>query len=67
MKWNAQQYAEAGLEGTIRRPAECPNCRKSLTLEAHGFYSRWVSAIRSSGGAVRIRVRRFFAALAGAP
>ena len=68
LKWSPEQYAEKGLERTIGRPAECPNCAKSQgLLEAHGYYGRWVSALGEVGRLVWIRVRRFFATVAGAP
>lgn len=65
--WSPEQYAEKGLERTISRPAECPNCAKSQRLEAHGYYGRWVSAMDEVGSLVRIRVRRFFVRAAGGP
>jgi hypothetical protein len=65
--WSPEQYAEKGLERTIGRPAGCPNCAKERTLEAHGYYWRWVSAMGEAGRLVRIRVRRFFVAGASAP
>lgn len=68
LKWSAEQYAEKGLERTIARPLECPNCRaKTKSLEAHGYYERWVSGMEKANRAVRIRVRRFFALAAGGP
>ena len=62
-----EQYAEKGLEHTVGRPALCPNCQRGGTLEAHGYYERWVSAWEQAGRVVPIRVRRFFVALAGSP
>ena len=68
LRWSPEQYAEKGLERTIGRPAECPNCAKSPgLLEAHGYYGRWVSALGEVGKLVWIRVRRFFATAASAP
>jgi hypothetical protein len=67
LEWSPEQYAARGLERTIGRPAQCPNCAKGLMLEAHGYYWRWVSVMGQAGGAIRIRVRRFFVAFAGAP
>jgi hypothetical protein len=60
--WSPEQYAEKGLERTISRPVECPNCVKGLTLEAHGYYWRWANAMEETGRLARIRVRRFFVA-----
>lgn len=62
-----EQYAQNGIERTIGRPAQCPNCAKNRTLEAHGYYGRWVSAMEEAGRLVRIRVRRFFATVVDAP
>ena len=62
-----EQYAEMGREHTVSRPALCPNCERGGTLEAHGYYCRWVSALKQAGRVVQIRVRRFFVAIAGAP
>jgi hypothetical protein len=67
LSWSPEQYVEKGLERTIGRLAECPNCAKGRTLEAHGYYWRWVSAMGEAGRVVRIRVRRFFATAASAP
>ena len=65
--WTPEQYLEKGLEGTMGRPAECHNCAKGQSLEAHGYYRRWVSAMEQVGRLVQIRVRRFFVASANAP
>jgi hypothetical protein len=65
--WTPEQYAQKGIERTVCRPAQCPNCAKNWTLEAHGYYERWISAMEEAGRLVRIRVRRFFATVAGAP
>jgi hypothetical protein len=67
LSWRPEQYVEKGLERTIGRPAECTNCGQNGSLEAHGYYERWVSAMGEVGKLVRIRVRRFFAAAASAP
>ena len=67
LSWSPEQYAERGLERTIAKPEQCPNCKKSLTLEAHGYYQRWVSVAGRAAGVVLIEVRRFFVAFAGAP
>jgi hypothetical protein len=62
-----EQYAEKGLEQTVGRPALCPNCQRGGALEAHGYYGRWVSALEQAGRVVRVRVRRFFVAVANGP
>jgi hypothetical protein len=67
VSYSPEQYAEKGLEQTVGRPALCPNCQRGGTLEAHGYYGRWVSALQQAGRLVQIRVRRFFVATAGAP
>src|SRR5689334_1532562 len=67
LSWGPEQYAEMGLERTVGRPALCPNCERSGTLEAHGYYCRWVSVLQQVGRLVQIRVRRFFVATASAP
>jgi hypothetical protein len=67
LEWSAEQYAQKGLERTIGRPGQCPNCAGTQSLEAHGYYQRWVSGMEEVGRVVRIRVRRFFAGAAGGP
>jgi hypothetical protein len=67
LSWGPEEYFEKGLERTIGRPVQCANCGKSGFLEAHGYYRRWVNAVREVGRLVRIRVRRFFVAGADAP
>ena len=59
---DAVSYVRAQLHRAVRAPQICPNCQQGRTLEAHGYYERWVTA--SAGEAVRIRVRRFFAGIA---
>lgn len=65
--WSVEQYVQKGLERTIGRPAQCPNCAKTQSLEAHGYYRRWVSGMAEVGRVVRIRVRRFFVRAAVGP
>ena len=68
LKWSPKEYGEGGLERTIGRPVECPNCQKSLMLEAHGITcitcAGLASAARRIGGVIQIRIRRFFVAVA---
>jgi FAD synthase len=65
--WSVEEYAEKGLERTIGRPTQCPNCAKMQSLEAHGYYRRWVSGLDEVKRVVRIRVRRFFVRAAAEP
>ena len=67
VSWSAEEYAAGGLERTLGRPESCPRCAKRQSLEAHGYYERWVSGGPEVGRLVRIRVRRFFAAGANGP
>lgn len=34
--WSPEEYASAEVEQQMGKPAVCPNCRKSRSLEAHG-------------------------------
>ena len=66
MRWTAEEYARSGLERGIGRPESCPGCAKVRSLEAHGYYQRWV--VGDEGARlIRIRVRRFFAAVVNGP
>ena len=52
-------YAKEQFHRRIRAPSVCPNCGRGQTLQAHGYYWRWVTeALR--GQALRIAIRRFF-------
>ena len=59
MNMDAARYAVERCQGSVPAPEICPDCRKAQSLEAHGYYWRWVSDGR--GEPVRIAVRRFFA------
>jgi hypothetical protein len=63
VKADAASYAAEQLQGEIRAPESCPNCAQAQSLEAHGYYRRWVSNGR--GQPVQIAVRRFFVGIAG--
>ncbi len=52
-------YVSEQYQSRIRAPSECPNCGIGQSLEAHGYYWRWVTEALS-GKAVQIAVRRFF-------
>ena len=67
LAWSVEQYAQKGLERTIGRPGQCPNCARTQGLEAHGYYRRWVSGMEQVSKVVRIRVRRFFVRAAAGP
>ena len=36
-------YASEQYQSRISAPSECPNCGVGQSLEAHGYYWRWVS------------------------
>jgi ribosomal protein S27AE len=52
-------YASEQHQSRINAPSECPNCGVGQSLEAHGYYWRWVSEALC-GKVVRMAVRRFF-------
>lgn len=52
-------YLSEQYQSRIRAPSVCPNCGSRQSLEAHGYYWRWVTETRL-GEAVQIAVRRFF-------
>lgn len=52
-------YVSEQYQRQIRAPSECPNCGIGQSLEAHGYYWRWVTEALW-GEAVQIAVRRFF-------
>ena len=62
MKMDAAEYAKDDCQREVSPPEACPDCGKARSLEALGYYRRWVSDAR--GAAVRIAVRRFFAGAA---
>ena len=55
----AGTYASEQYQSRINAPSECPNCGIAQSLEAHGYYWRWVSET-PCGRVLRIAVRRFF-------
>ena len=55
----AGTYVSEQFQGRINAPSECPNCGIAQSLEAHGYYWRWVSETLL-GRILRIAVRRFF-------
>ena len=52
-------YASEQYQSRINAPRVCPNCGIAQSLEAHGFYWRWVSEALW-GRVLQIAVRRFF-------
>ena len=55
----AGAYASEQYQSRINAPCECPNCGIAQSLEAHGYYWRWVTAA-PCGRVLRMAVRRFF-------
>jgi ribosomal protein S27AE len=52
-------YVSEQYQSRIRAPSVCPNCGIGQSLEAHGYYWRWVTETLC-GKALHIAVRRFF-------
>jgi ribosomal protein S27AE len=52
-------YISEQYQSRIRAPSVCPNCGIGQSLEAHGYYWRWVTETLC-GKALQIAVRRFF-------
>jgi hypothetical protein len=52
-------YASEQYQSRIKAPSACPDCGIAQSLEAHGYYWRWVSEALW-GKVLRIAVRRFF-------
>jgi hypothetical protein len=52
-----EQYAENNFEEQVRPPLQCPACKHAHTLEALGYYSRFVT--RAIATVLQIWVRRF--------
>jgi hypothetical protein len=52
-------YASEQHQNRISAPSECPNCGMAQSLEAHGYYWRWVSEALC-GKVLRMAVRLFF-------
>jgi hypothetical protein len=55
----AGTYASEQYQSRINAPGECPNCGIAQSLEAHGYYWRWVSET-VWGKVLQIAIRRFF-------
>jgi hypothetical protein len=52
-------YTSEQYQSRINAPSVCPNCGMAQSLEAHGYYWRWVSEALL-GKVLRMAVRRFF-------
>lgn len=51
-----KEYSEQHFEEQVQKPENCTNCGAAHSLEALGYYWRWISYLVD---AMRIRVRRF--------
>ena len=58
----AGAYASEQYQSRISAPRACPNCGIEQSLEAHGYYWRWVTEA-GCGEVIRIAVRRFLSML----
>ena len=58
----AGAYASEQYQSRINAPGVCPNCGVAQSLEAHGYYWRWVTEALC-GRVLRIAVRRFLSVL----
>ena len=55
-------YAGEQYQSRISAPRACPNCGIGQSLEAHGYYWRWVTET-GCGEVIRMAVRRFLSML----
>jgi hypothetical protein len=55
----AGAYASEQYQSRVNAPRVCPNCGIAQSLEAHGYYWRWVTETLC-GRVLRMAVRRFF-------
>jgi len=55
----AGTYASEQYQSRVNAPSMCPNCGIGQSLEAHGYYWRWVTEVLC-GRVLRMAVRRFF-------
>ena len=56
---DAGVYVSEQYQSRIKAPSVCPDCGIAQSLEAHGYYWRWVSEALW-GRVLQIAVRRFF-------
>ena len=52
-----EQYAEQNFEKQVRPPLQCPACGQAHSLEALGYYSRFITQAVATG--LMIWIRRF--------
>jgi hypothetical protein len=52
-----EQYAEQDYQKQVQPPLQCPNCEHAHTLEALGYYARFVTQVVAA--VLEIWVRRF--------
>ena len=58
----AGAYVSEQYQSRITAPSACPNCGIGQSLEAHGYYWRWVTET-GCGEVIRMAVRRFLSML----
>ena len=58
----AGAYVSEQYQSRITAPSACPNCGIGQSLEAHGYYWRWVTEA-VWGELIRMAVRRFLSML----
>jgi hypothetical protein len=51
------QYAEQEYHRQVKAPAQCPNCQRPCSLEALGYYSRFIT--QALAAVLEIWIRRF--------
>ena len=52
-----EQYAEQDYQRQVKSPENCPNCSQALTLEALGYYHRYITT--ATALVLWIWIRRF--------
>ena len=52
-----EQYAQQNYQRQVRRPENCPNCFRALTLQALGYYDRYITT--ATALVLLIWIRRF--------
>ena len=55
----AGAYVSEQYQSRVNAPSMCPNCGIGQSLEAHGYYWRWITEA-AEGRVLRMAVRRFF-------
>ncbi len=54
----AEQYVQENFHKQVRAPESCPNCQHAQSLEALGYYWRYVTSVLAA--VLQIAVRRFW-------